>query len=181
MARVFIALTIQSACVHVSHILNIQFCVFQCCLKKVSRERYCLTSHQVFISEPPPQPGGGASSVVRSQPDICLNYRRQVPQRWGDKMAGVSCRTCVPGFQYAWNVPGYLVPPVTPTRLQVCLSSALRWCHCTRITSLHQHLCPIRLPFGSYDLSLYSFVCLIPQCLDSNCTTQDSIYVVHYI
>lgn len=113
MARVFIARTMQSARVHVSHILNIQFCVFQCCQKAVSREPYCLTSHQVFISEPPPQ-SGGASSLVRSQPDICLNYRRQVPQRWEDMMAGVSRRTRVPGFQYARNVPGYLVPPVTP-------------------------------------------------------------------
>lgn len=159
MARVFIARTMQSARVHVSHILNTQFCVFQCCQKAVSREPYCLISHQVFISEPPLQ-SGGASSLVRSQPDICLNYRRQVPQRWEDKMAGVSRRTRVPGFQYARNVPGYLVPPVTPTRLQVCLSSALRWCRCTRITSLQQNPCPTRLPYSSYDLWVYIHLCV---------------------
>lgn len=142
----------------------------QCCQKKVSREPYCLTSRQVLIPEPPTQPGG-ASSGVRPQPDICLSYRRQVPQRWEDKMAAVSHGTCAPDFQYSRNVPGYLVPPVTLTRLQVCLSSAFRWCHCTRTTSLHQNPCPTWVSFRScWFMSIYSFVCLIPQCLNSNCT-----------
>lgn len=137
--------------------------------ESVQRTPYHLTGHQVLIPEPPLPPAWRSQFSARYPSGFQEAGASEVrEQRWiqgywvGKNTTGVSYRTSVPVFQYAQNVPGYHSTPVTTTLLYMYLSWAFRWCHYTKITSLHQNPCPTWVLFSSCQfVSIYSFVCLL--------------------